>query len=119
MLKEHITGELYIPPEDRTAPEEDHQSWTTAAVGEELARIGATTLERSRRHGLSEVVIALHALSPRQQLAHLTTVRRYIGAANHDRTVQGIGPNASLDLEQGYLAAHPLPQEALAALGQR
>ena len=93
MLKEHITGELYIPPEDRTAPEEDHQSWTTAAVGEELARIGATTLERSRRHGLSDVVIALHALSPRQQLAHLTTVRRYIGAANHDRTVQGIGPN--------------------------
>ena len=118
MLKEHITSGLYIAPGNRThaADEKDYDSWTTEAVAEELAPLGTTTLERSRRHGLSNVVISLHALPPKQHLAHLATVRNYIGAANHDRLEQDISPNASRDLETDYLAKHPLPDAALAAL---
>ena len=71
MLKEHITSGLYIAPGNRThaADEKDYDSWTTEAVAEELAPLGTTTLERSRRHGLSNVVISLHALPPKQHLA--------------------------------------------------
>ena len=113
-LQDHITRNLFIAPDEvpPTPSEADLELWTDDEVYDELDWTWTTTLERSRRHGLSDVGVAIGALPLRQRLAHLLTLQAYIGAANHARMERGEDPNANVDLEQDYLAAHPLPPAA-------
>ena len=113
-LEDHITKNLFMAPEDQAPPpsEADYGSRSGAQVARELDWVATTTAERSRRHGLCDVADALTVLTLRQQLAHMTALQSYIGAANHALMERGESPNAHVDLEPANLAAHPLPPEA-------
>lgn len=69
-------------------------------------------MERSQRHGLSDVAIRIAALPGNQRSSEIVQLDDFIREANKLRQAQGLDPNASVDLEDSYMRLHPIPKAA-------